>query len=90
MRDFCAFLSVRAAREMSLSRAVRCRMAGDCDDRRYADVRGGGGHFPERPSPPSARAAERVLQAAGLAGAAEAARLLSVRKAVEAVEACKR
>jgi hypothetical protein len=67
---------------------------------RYADVRGGGGVFPERPSPPSGRAAALVLQeegrllrmkarmpeAARLMQAGEIAMRMSVRAAVEAIE----
>jgi hypothetical protein len=51
------------------------------------EVRGGGGSFSERPSPPNGRAAARVLNAAGLVGAAKAATQISVRDAVEAMEA---
>jgi hypothetical protein len=62
---------------------------GDC--RSYTEVRGGGGCFPKRPSPPSARAAgQMLLGAAGLAragDAARAARRMSVLEAVEAIEA---
>ena len=51
-------------------------------------MRGGGGRFPERLSPPNARVAERMLLSAGLAGAAGLARQLSVSEAVETVEGC--
>jgi hypothetical protein len=61
--------------------------SGETKFRRYSEMRGGGGRFPDRPSPPSSRVVERVLHSAGLTGAAGLARQLSVREALETVEA---
>ena len=51
----------------------------------YFEVEGGGGHFINRPSPPSCRAASRLLNSQGFVEAAKIAGAQSVLEGVEAM-----
>jgi hypothetical protein len=52
----------------------------------YFDVEGGGGCFPDRPSPPNVRTASCLLVSQGLEAAAELTKTCSVLAAVEAMK----
>ena len=54
----------------------------------FFDIQGGGGHFPDRPSPPTSRAATEFLERAGMPEALlEVTRLQSVAATVRSLTA---
>ena len=52
----------------------------------YFEVEGGGGHFPDRPSPPNGRAAARLLSSHGFTAAAQLAGTRHVLKGIEVLK----